>query len=39
MLTLSTEKSFEALRKNNGAAFISDSFALNSYILTPLTNI
>ena len=35
---LSIEKSFEALPKLNGAAFISESFALNLYISTPLTN-
>ena len=36
---LSTEISFEALPKRDGAAFISGIFALNLYISTPLTNI
>ena len=36
---LSTEKSFETLPKHNGTTFISESFALNLYISTPLANI
>ena len=36
---LSAEKRFETLPKHNVAAFISESFALNLYTLTPLTNI
>ena len=38
-LILSTEKSFEALPKHNEIAFISESFALDLYISTPLANI
>ena len=35
---LSVDKSFETVPKHNGAAFISESFVLNSYISTLLTN-
>ena len=38
LFILSAEKSFETLPKHNGAAFISETFALNLYISTPLTN-
>ena len=34
---LSIPKSFEAFPKHNGAAFNSKYFALNFYVLTPLT--
>ena len=37
--TLSNEEAFETLPKHNGAEFISESFALNFYISTPLENI
>ena len=36
--TLSVVKSFETLPIHNGAAFISETFALNLYISPPLTN-
>ena len=32
------QKSFETLSKHNRAVIILESFALNSYISTPLTN-
>ena len=38
-IMLSTEKSFETLPKHNGAAFISECFALNLYISILLTNL
>ena len=35
---LAAENFYETLRKHNGAAFISESFAFNLYISTILTN-
>ena len=34
---LSTGKSFEILPKHNGCGFVSESYALNWYIFTPLS--
>ena len=33
------EESFQALPKHNGAAYVSNLFALNKHVSPPLTNI